>query len=164
LFKLEINVIFWTVISFGIVCWVISWKIYPVIAKMMQERADKIAGDLANAEKKNQEAEAIRSDLAERQKNIEREEHRIFSAAREKAQEQTAAQLKAMQEEFRGLRQTKEEDLQRVEEDFYRNFEERIGKMLYAACEKIMRLNLTPELQQQILQERLAELKKIKEF
>lgn len=164
MFKLEINIIFWTLISFGLVCWVISAKIYPVLAKMMQERADKITGELANAEKQNREAETLRQELAEQQKNIELAEHRILSEAREKAKAQAAKQLEALQEEFRALRKAKEADLRRVEDDFYRNFEERIGKMLYTACEKVLRVSLTPEMQQRILQERIEELKKLKEF
>ena len=164
MFKLEINIIFWTLISFGLVCWVISAKIYPALARMMQERADKIAGELAGAERQNREAAALRQDLAEQQKNIELAEHRILSEARAKAKAQADAQLKALQDEFRALRKAREEDLRRVEDDFYRNFEERVGQMLCAACEKILRVGLTPEMQQRILQERLEELKKLKEF
>jgi F-type H+-transporting ATPase subunit b len=164
LFKLEINIIFWTLISFGLVCWVISAKIYPVLAKIMQERADKIAGELAGAARQNREADALRQDLEERQRALELAERRILSEAREKAKTQADAQLKTLQAEFRALRKTKEEDLRRVEDDFYRNFEERVGQMLYAACEKILRVGLTPEMQQRILQERLEELKKLKEF
>jgi F-type H+-transporting ATPase subunit b len=164
LFKLEINIIFWTLVSFGLVCWVISVKIYPVLAKMMQERADKVAGELAGAEKQNREAEALRRDLEERQRTLDLTERRILSAAREKAKAQADAQLEALQEEFRALRKTKEEDLRRTEDDFYRNFEERVGQMLCAACEKILRVDLTPEMQQRILRERLEELKKLKEF
>jgi F-type H+-transporting ATPase subunit b len=164
LFKLEINIIFWTLVSFGVVCWVISAKIYPALAKIMQERADKIAGDLAGAERQNREAEALRRDLEERQRALELAEHRVLSEAREKARAQADAQLKALQEEFRAQRKAKEEDLRRAEDDFYRNFEERVGKMLCAACEKILRVELTPEMQQRILRERLEELKKLKEF
>ncbi|GBR76165.1 F0F1 ATP synthase subunit B [Candidatus Termititenax persephonae] len=164
MFRLEINIIFWTLVSFGIVCWVISAKIYPVLAKILKNREEKIIADLANAAEKSRAAETLHNDLAERQKNIELEAHRIISEAQEKGKRQAAEQWQVWQEEFRELRRVKEEDLRRAEEDFYRHFEERVGKMLYAACAKVLRLNLTPELQQQILQERLAELKKIKEF
>ncbi|MDR1323790.1 MAG: ATP synthase F0 subunit B [Candidatus Margulisbacteria bacterium] len=164
MFKLEINIIFWTLISFGLVCWIINAKIYPVLAKMMRERAERITGELADAEKQRRAAETLRAELAEQQKNIELAEHRILSEAREKARAQAAGQFEALQAEFRALRKTKEADLRRLEDDFYRNFEERVGKMLYTACEKVLRVSLTPEMQQRILQERLEELKKLKEF
>ena len=164
MFKLEINIIFWTLVSFGVVYWVVCYKIYPPLAKIMQERADKIAADLGNAAKQAREAEKLRLELTVQQKQAEREAQRLLAAAREKAGTQMTERLQVLQAEFAELRRTKEAELQRTEAEFYRHLDEHAGQILYKACEKVVRCKLTPEMQQQILTERLTELKKLKEL
>jgi F-type H+-transporting ATPase subunit b len=165
-FDLSFNpaVVFWTLISFGVVYYVISGKVYPVLNKLMSERADKIARDLNEAETKRRTADELAKQAEARLQNIRLEERRILSEAQEKARRSAAEQTAEYLAEFQRLRLSKEDDLRKIEADFYKNFEAQIGGILSAACEKIIRCDLPPELQQKILNERLAELKKIKEF
>jgi F-type H+-transporting ATPase subunit b len=164
LFKLELNVAFWTLISFGIVYYIISRKIYPPISRLMQERAARISGDLAAAEARRKEAEDMRSQIEERLQNVRLEERRILSEAQEKARVAAEKKSAEYQAEFNRLRRAREEDLQKLEVDFYKNFEEKIGRLLIDACEKVLSCDLTEELRQKILQERIQELQKVKEF
>lgn len=164
MFEFQFNVVFWTLVSFSVVYYVIGRKIYPLVSKLMKERAEKIATDLALAEAKNKSAEDLHRQVEERLKNINLEEHRIVSEAQEKARQAAELKTREYQTEFVKLRKTKEEDLQKIEQEFYKNFETKVGKILTVACEKIIKCDLTPELQQKILTERIQELKKIKDF
>jgi F-type H+-transporting ATPase subunit b len=165
-FDLSFNpaVAFWTLVSFALVYYVISRKIYPVLNKLMSARAAKIAQGLTEAEAGRRTAEELAKQAEERLQNIRLEERRILSEAQEKARRSAAEQSAEYLAEFQRLRANKEEDLRKIEADFYKNFEAQLGGILGAACEKIIRCDLPPELQQKILNERLAELKKIKEF
>ena len=130
----------------------------------MKERAEKIANDLALAEAKNKSAEDLRQQIEERLKNIKLEEQRIISEAQEKARQVAEVKTQEYQAEYTRLRKAKEADLKKIETDFYRSFEEKIGDVLLEACEKVINCDLTPELQQKILTERVQELKKLKGF
>jgi len=164
LFTFEFNIVFWTLVSFGAVYYVIGRKIYPAVAALLQARADKIAADLTLAAAKNKSAEELRGQIDARLQNLRLEEQQILSAAQEKARQTAELKTQEYQTEFAKMCKTKEKELQKVELDFYRNFEEKIGKILIGACEKVLRCDLTPEFQQEIITARLEELKKMKEF
>ena len=165
-FDLSFNpaLIFWTIVSFGIVYYVVSSKIYPILNKILSDRAAKITTDLAEAERKHQEADVLHEKVSVRLRDVRLEERRILSEAQEKARHIAEEKQQEYQAEFNRLRKAKEEDLRKIEVDFYKNFESKVGKLLVTACEKIMRCDLPAELQQRILEERIQELKKLKGF
>ena len=166
IFDLSFNpaVAVWTLISFGLVYYVISRKVYPLLNKILAERAAKIAADLAEAETKHQEADELYKQISERLHNIRLEERKIVSDAQEKARRAAEDRRQEYETEFDQLRTAKEEDLQKAERDFYNNLEAKAGKMLVSACEKILHCDLPEELQQRVLEKRIQELKKIKAF
>lgn len=157
-------VIFWTLVSFGIVYYVVSAKVYPVLRAMLNARADKIAKDLESAQAKFQEAETQNGHIEERLQNMYTEEMRIVSEAQEKAKQQAEVKAREYQAEFELMRQAKEKDLQKIELNLYKDFEEKAGKVLVDACEKVLRCDLPKDLQSRIIDERIKELKSLKEF
>jgi F-type H+-transporting ATPase subunit b len=164
LFTFEPGVALWTVITFGLVLWIIQSKVYPPVRKLLDTRRETIATALATAEQKEQEASRVIQELTERMQSIKLEEQRILSEAREKSQALYEQQAKEIMAELRELRKQKEKDLHLMEDAFWERSEQKLAKIVVASCEKILKTNLTAAQQREIIAERIQELSKIKEL
>jgi F-type H+-transporting ATPase subunit b len=67
IFPFDLTLSFWTVIVFFIALWVLSRYAWKPISEGLQKREDGIAGQIAEAQKKNDEARAL---LAEHEKKL----------------------------------------------------------------------------------------------
>ena len=81
----NVNEVAWTLITFVtllIVLWKFAWK---TIATKLDERADKIEGDLAEARKLREEAEALKAEYQKKAAAAEKDAKAIVARAEEEA-------------------------------------------------------------------------------
>lgn len=164
MFTFEPGVALWTILSFGLVLFVLSKYVYPPVNALLKTRKETIAKDIAEAEQKNQTAALVSKELAEKLQTIRIEEQRILSEAREKAQALYEKYAKEALEEIREMRKQKEQDLGQMESAFFEKSEQKLTTLIIASCEKILKTGLTPEQQQAVIAERIQDLAKIKEL
>lgn len=89
------------VINFLFLVWVLAKFAYKPLAKMMEERRNKIASDLESAEKAKANAEAIQKEYADKLAAARQEAAAIIDNAKKSAmavQEKSIADTKAEQE------------------------------------------------------------------
>ena len=86
-------------IAFAIVFIIMSKLAWPAIVKMMEDRENKIQGDLDAAESARIEAEGIAAKSAERIAAAEQEAAEIISAAKQSAEQERARILEKAQAE-----------------------------------------------------------------
>lgn len=153
----DTGLLFWMVISFGIVLIVLSRYGFPVIIKAIEQRKEYIDQSLETAREANQrladihaEADQILAGAKERQNALLREaiaekEHILAQARREasaEAQRQTA-------EATRRIREEKEKAIREIRTE--------IADLSLAIAEKVMREKINRDDEQQRIIDRLLD-------
>src|SRR5207249_9015156 len=80
------SLIFWEVVSFGILLWLLYKFAFPPILKILEERERKIRESLEQAERHRIEAERRLQEYEARMANAAREAEGILAQAKERAQ------------------------------------------------------------------------------
>ena len=73
LLKPDIGLMFWTIVNFLILAFLLAKFAWKPLLKSLQEREDKIAGDVASAQNARQEAQRIQQELEARLESIAKE-------------------------------------------------------------------------------------------
>jgi F-type H+-transporting ATPase subunit b len=81
----DINEVWWGTAAFFIVVGLLAWKVLPLVKNMMNERSEKIAGELNAAETTRRGAEEERDRLVGSLGDIGAEREQILSDARTQA-------------------------------------------------------------------------------
>ncbi len=102
-FDVNTGVIFWTWVVFGILLFVL-WKwVWPVILRAVEERERRITQQLAEADKANQEAQALLEEHKKLVAGARQDASRLVAEAKsvaEKEREQLLAKARAEQEDI----------------------------------------------------------------
>ena len=157
LFTPDVGLIFWMLLSFGIVFFVLAKWGFPVITRMVDDRKRFIDQSLEAAREANAklegikaEGEALLAQAREEQRLILKDatntRDRIIEEAREKARTEGALML----EEAR-------QQIQHEKEMAIRDIRRQTAELAVEVAEKIMRTNLASERQQMDLVERLLD-------
>ncbi len=85
--------IFWLVIIFTVLYLVLSRMVLPKIGGVLQERAEKIEGDLAKAERLRNEAERVRASMEESLADARAKARDEMAVASQEAADEAAAAL-----------------------------------------------------------------------
>ena len=157
LFTPDVGLIFWMLLSFGIVFFVLAKWGFPVITRMVDDRKRFIDQSLEAAREANAklegikaEGEALLAQAREEQRLILKDtantRDHIIEEAREKARTEGALML----EEAR-------QQILHEKENAIRDIRRQTAEIAVEVAEKIMRTNLATERQQMDLVERLLD-------
>jgi len=130
--------LFWLVIIFTVLYLVLSRMVLPRIGGVLQERADRIAGDLAKAEQLQNEAERVRAsmeqalaearakardDLAAVADQAEHDAAKAIAEAQEKSDQEVAAALARIEI----ARETAKDDVRAIAVELGQDIVDRFG-------------------------------------
>jgi len=97
---------FWVAVAFVIVAAVLAWKGSPVIARMLDEHAAKIRGELEEAQRLREEAQRTLAEYQRKQRDALKEAEQIVALAAaeaERAAGHAARELEAAVKRRQGL-------------------------------------------------------------
>ena len=80
------SLVFWSLVSFGILMALLYKYAFPAILSTLDEREERIRGQIEQAERKNQEAEMLLADYQARLSAAQQEARDILEQARQRAQ------------------------------------------------------------------------------
>lgn len=151
------GLLFWMIVSFGIVFVLLSKYGFPVIVKAIEERKAYIDNSLETARKANEqlaniqaEGEKILAEAKERQNAIMREafdeKERILEEARQKAASEAHSQI---EEATRRIREEKEKAIREVRAE--------ITDLSIAIAEKVMKEKISRDDRQREIIDRLLD-------
>ena len=151
------GLLFWMIVSFGIVFVLLSKYGFPVIVKAIEERKAYIDNSLETARKANEQlaniqadGEKILAEAKERQNAIMREafdeKERILEEARQKAASEAHSQI---EEATRRIREEKEKAIREVRAE--------ITDLSIAIAEKVMKEKISRDDQQREIIDRLLD-------
>jgi F0F1-type ATP synthase membrane subunit b/b' len=164
MFEFEPGVAVWTLAAFAIVYLIVSRTVFPVVRKTVQDRRAQIDSSLADASGRQEEARARSAELEERLRKLALQELSVLAEARDKAKLIYAEYEKKALEDFRRMRRQREDELAKMEEGAQQALRTAFARTVIAACHRVMRTELSPDQQSRIIDERLNELEKMREF
>ncbi len=151
------GLLFWMIISFGIVFVILSKFGFPVIIKAIEQRKEFIDNSLENARQANAqlaniqaEGEKILAEAKEKQNAIMKEafaeKERIIEEAKKKASTEAHLQI---EEATRRIREEKEKAIREVRSE--------IADLSIAIAEKVMKEKISRDKEQQQIIDRLLD-------
>lgn len=91
--------LFWLLLVFGIIYFVIGRGMVPKIQSVVQAREDKIAGDLAAAQRAREEAESLEEGYRQRMDASRSEAMKLAQESKQEAAKEAEARLKVIDEQ-----------------------------------------------------------------
>lgn len=140
------------IVNFLILVGLLKYFLYGRILRAMDQREERIAHRLTEAEQREQEAEEERQHYQARQQKLEKQQAEILDQARDKAE----AERKRLMEEARGeVEEVKSrwyEALEREKTNFLQDLRQRAGQQVYHITRQALEDLATADLEQQIIE------------
>ena len=161
LLKPDLGLLFWMLVSFGIVFFILAKFGFPVIVKMVDERKAFIDKSLEAAKAANERLAGIQEESERILKQTRDEEIRILKEAKEarnkiigEAKEQAAVEAGKLIAEAKTA-------IQKEKEMAIRDIRNQIADLSLTIAEKVLRKNLdNPPAQRELVQKLIEEVQK----
>lgn len=131
------NIIF-TVINLLVLFVAMRFVFFKPIAKIIEERQKEADKQFGDAEAKQTEAEALKTQYHESLANLEKEKKQTIAKARKDADVEYQKIISNAQEEARQIKQTAENDAQKEKTKMIKNAEKEIADMVVDAATKVV--------------------------
>ena len=154
----ETKEIFWGGLAFIIVFTLLAWKAWPAIKKALQDREDKIRGDLEHAESVRNQAETELADYQRQLADARNEAGRIIEEGRQSA-EQVRKDLIARAEVDAGeIRAKAQDDIRAASERAMADIQGKVSDLSIELAERIVQQNLDRATQIQLIENYINEV------
>lgn len=158
LLDVDLGSAIWNLVIFLLLLVVLAKFVWPPILQGLQQRDEKIRGDLEQAERANRDAQAALSQYKTQLAEAQREAQRIVEHSRGDAQ-RVAAQLKEQaQADLTQMRQRAEADITAAKEQAIADLYEQTALLATQVAGQILKREIRPEDQQSLVQDSLSGL------
>lgn len=150
------SLVFWSVISFGILLAILYKFGLPTIVELLEERERQIKGDLSRAEEARKEAEARLADYERRLKQAQTEAQAILEEARRQAQRQLDESQKRAEQQATAMVRDAQEEMARERGRLRDELRAETIGLVMAVTEQILSRRLTVEDDRRLIEEALT--------
>lgn len=149
----ETNEIIWGSVGFVIVFLFLAKFGLPAIKKSMDERTEKIQGDLDAAEAAKAEAESIKAEYAAKVADAKSESARIIEEARQAADQLKTDQQARLNEELAAARASAQADIDAAKGQAMAELRGEVSDIAIGAAEAVVGANLDRAAQTQLIED-----------
>lgn len=149
----ETNEIIWGALGFIIVFGLLAKFAFPAMKTAMQERTDKIRGDLQAAEDQRQDAERLQREYQAKLNEARTEAGRILDEARQSAEQIKRDREGALQTELAEMRQRAQTDIEGQKAQATAELRGDLAQLAIGAAETVLQRNLDAASQQQLVED-----------
>lgn len=157
-FAVNPGLIIWTLVVFGILMFVLAKTAWPAILRQVEEREQRIADQIAAAEKANAEAQRLLAEYQQQLANAREEAREIVAAGRqagEKLREEMVAKGRREQEE---LLERARREIALERDRALAELRREAVELSLAAASKVLERNLDTEADRKLVQDYLNAL------
>jgi F-type H+-transporting ATPase subunit b len=149
----EVNEIIWGAVGFTVVFFFLAKFGLPPIKKAMNDRTERIRGDLQAAETQREEAEGVLAEYRAQLNDAKAEAGRIIEEARRAADQVKVDQEARLQAELAELRARAVTDIDAAKAQAMADLRGEVASLAIGAAETVVQRNLDPATQTQIVEE-----------
>jgi F-type H+-transporting ATPase subunit b len=157
-FEVNFGLFFWTWLVFFALLWVLKKFAWPPLVKATVEREKKIEAQLAEAERRNQEAQALLEEHKRLLEESRSKAHAMITEAKTFAEKERAAALEKTRQEQEELLARALRDIAGEKDRAIEELRREAVDVSLAAASKLLNQRLDSETDRKIVQEYLASL------
>ena len=150
--------IFWGGLAFVIVFSLLAWKAWPAIKKALQDREDKIRGDLEHAESVRNQAETELADYQRQLADACNEAGRIIEEARQSAEQVRKDLIARAEVDAAEIRSKASDDIRAASERAMADIQGKVSDLSIELAERIVQQNLDRATQIQLIENYINEV------
>lgn len=126
------------IVNFLILIYLLKRFLYKPVLRAMDEREQKIAGRLQEAEEKRRKAEEDARSLAEERRDMENNRKRMQAEAKVEIEQWREDALAKASQEVERIRNTWQESLEREKDDFIRKMKTAMSRLVFRVAAKAL--------------------------
>ena len=149
----ETNEIIWGAVGFLVVFLFLAKYGYPAIKKTMNERTEKIRGDIAAAEAQRSEAEGLAAEYRAQLNDAKAEAGRIIEEARQQADALRRDSEQRLEAELAEMRTRANEDIESSKAHALTDLRGDVAQIAIGAAEVVVQRNLDAATQTQLVED-----------
>jgi len=147
------------IINFLILFLILRWLLYKPILKILGERKRKIEESMALAEKTKKESEELEIRNQEKIAKVKEEAKIIIDQTREQVQEEAKKMKEETAREIEKLKEKSRGEIEFERKKMVASLREELANLILLASGKLTRESVTIEVQKQLVNEIIEELK-----
>ena len=155
---LTLGTILAQMLNFFILVWILARFAYKPLVSMMQERKERIAKDLADAQAARNEAEQFKADYAAQIANARQEAQQIVEKAVQQAEATTREQLAAAREQIECEKERARQDIVNERDRAMNNLRNEVISLSVAMATKVVAKDMDSETNTKLIEDAIAKL------
>lgn len=155
---LTLGTILAQMLNFFILVWILARFAYKPLVSMMQERKERIAKDLADAQAARNEAEQFKADYAAQIANARQEAQQIVEKAVQQAEATTREQLAAAREQIEREKERARRDIVNERDRAMNNLRNEVISLSVAMATKVVAKDMDSETNTKLIEDAIAKL------
>ncbi|MDU6397398.1 MAG: F0F1 ATP synthase subunit B [Veillonella sp.] len=155
---LTLGTILAQMLNFFILVWILARFAYKPLVSMMQERKERIAKDLADAQAARNEAEQFKADYAAQIANARQEAQQIVEKAVQQAEVTTREQLAAAREQIEREKERARQDIVNERDRAMNNLRNEVISLSVAMATKVVAKDMDSETNTKLIEDAIAKL------
>ncbi|MFV8489158.1 F0F1 ATP synthase subunit B [Mycoplasma sp. 31_09] len=140
-----------TILAFAIVFAILTWLLYKPVKKMMKRRADFIQGNIDDSIKEKELSQKAKLDANNKLQEAHKQADIIITKAKIKASEVSHSYTEKAKAESKRLLEETSQDIASQKREFDSNAKKYIVTVATDLAEKILKREITPETQTEII-------------
>lgn len=155
---LTLGTILAQMLNFFILVWILARFAYKPLVSMMQERKERIAKDLADAQAARNEAEQFKADYAAQIANARQEAQQIVEKAVQQAEATTREQLAAARKQIEREKERARQDIVNERDRAMNNLRNEVISLSVAMATKVVAKDMDSETNTKLIEDAIAKL------
>ncbi len=156
--QVEPGLAIWTLITFGLVLFILWRYAWPAITEAMETRETKIKESMERAEKALAEAKQIQSDNQIARREAEQEAQRILREARDGAEKLRAEELEKTKASIKHAQELAQAEIEREKQSALEQLRTEVTDLAIQAASKILQENMDDARQRKLVDKFIDEL------
>lgn len=151
LLKPDLGLMIWTVVTFLIMVAILKKIAWGPLLKALDDREEKIKGDVAAAEKHRSEMERLKTEYEKQLGEIEARARALLQEAEQKGTQARENILKEAEAQARKIEEKTRRELEAEKDRLVADLRRQVGELSVDIAEKLMRQSLDKKVQDRVV-------------
>jgi F-type H+-transporting ATPase subunit b len=147
-------------LAFGVLFFFLWKRAMPQINKILEQRREKIQGDLEKAEQAKEEAQQLLADYREQLAGAREEANKVIEEARKTAEAMRRDLTAKAEEEYQAIVGRAQEEIRAERDRVFQELKTQVGELSLALAGRVVGESLDKERQHRLVDEYIEELTK----
>lgn len=152
------SLLFWSVVSFGILLALLYRYAFPAILDILETREKRIRNSIEQAEQMRKEAEQLLAEYRSKLAAAQQEAHTILEQARQRAQQSLEENEKRLDLETEKILEEARREIEREHLRAVKELREHVVDLVLQVTEKILQRSITDQDHIRLVQETLSKI------